>query len=70
MLKKNLGTLTRFLGLLAILALGAMQQPAPAMAESQPCGGVQGCWACVTGHPDGGSCIVFYCDGFLWTDCF
>ncbi len=64
-------TIFRLLGLLAILALGAVQQPASAASsENQPCGGERGCWACVADDPDGGTCIVYYCDGFFWTNCF
>lgn len=64
MRNRNLGSLTRLLGLLGILAVGAVQHPSEARALEDPCVGTPGCWVCVYG------CIIFYCNGELWTNCF
>ena len=65
MWKRNLGSLARLLGLLGVLAFGAVQQPSGVQAlEDDPCVGTVGCWACDFG------CIVFFCNGEFWTNCF
>lgn len=60
----NLGSLARLLGLLVVLAVSAVQQPREARALEDRCVGTAGCWACNYG------CIIFYCNGDLWTNCF
>lgn len=62
MLKKHLRSITKLLGLMAILALGGTQQPASAAVPST-CGGVPGCWVCTAEDEDGNFCLVWYCDG-------
>ena len=64
MRKARAGTLTRLLGLLAILAIGTMQQPAEVAAEAsnaQTCVGSKGCWTCVASDEEGNPCTVSYC---------
>lgn len=69
-MEKPRGILARLFGMLAILGLSAMQQPAQAETPQDfVCGGSAGCYACVVEHPDGGSCIIWDC-GYFWTDCF
>ncbi len=65
--RKKRGTLVKLFGILAILALSAVQSPPSTMAttsHSKPCGGSAGCWACAY-H----GCVVSYCDGHWSVTC-
>lgn len=70
MLNQKCWTLTRLFGVLAILTLAAVQQPASATAaEMQPCWGSPGCWVCVGSGGDGDICIIRYCHGDVEYTC-
>ncbi len=66
--RKKRRTLVKLFGMLAILALSAVQSPPSAVAKTTSgdivCGGTAGCWACViTG------CVVYYCNGVMDATC-
>ncbi len=67
----RLGSISRLIGMLAILMLSAVQQPVSAAPpDMQPCYGSPGCFWCWSNDEEGNLCIVRICHENVFYHCF